>query len=61
MTNNNKFTDTGSKEAPETFYIKITSDGPYLLYGAPPIDIETIVPNKYGNSWQYSKGKHIES
>ncbi|MEG1616460.1 MAG: CDGSH iron-sulfur domain-containing protein [Bacteroidales bacterium] len=52
--------DTGSKPAPETFYIKITPDGPYVVYGAPPLDQEIIVPNEDGNSWVYQKGEHFK-
>ncbi len=51
--------DTGSIQAPETFYIKITANGPYVVYGAPPLDQEIIVPNEDGNSWVYQKGTHF--
>ena len=37
--------EEGSREAPEQFYIKITADGPYFVYGNPPIDQEIILPN----------------
>ena len=53
--------EAGSKEADPRFYIKITSDGPYLVYGNPPIDQEIIVPNDEGSSWVYRRGKHFES
>lgn len=43
----------------ETFYIKVTEGGPYLVYGNPPIDQEIIVPNKDGKSWTYKSGKHF--
>ena len=29
--------EAGSRMAPAKFYIKITPDGPYLLYGNPPM------------------------
>lgn len=62
MTNNKKIsTEAGSKQAPEQFYIKIAADGPYVVYGNPPIDQEIIVPNEEGSSWVYRKGKHFES
>lgn len=51
--------DTGSTPAPSTFFIKITADGPYIVYGAPPLDQEIIVPNEDGNSWVYQKGEHL--
>ena len=51
--------ETGSNMAPESYYIKVTSDGPYLVYGNPPIDQEIILPNEEGSSWVYRKGKHF--
>ncbi len=53
--------EEGSKMAPEKFYIKIAADGPYLLYGNPPIDQEIILPNEEGSAWVYQKGKHFET
>lgn len=53
--------EVGSKAAPETFYIKITDQGPYLVYGNPPIDQEIIMPNEEGSSWVYRKGTHFKS
>ena len=50
--------EAGSRMAPAKFYIKITPDGPYLLYGNPPMDQEIIVPNDEGSSWTYRKGNH---
>lgn len=44
----------------ETFFIKITADGPYLLYGKPPIEQEVIVPDAEGYSWLYRKGKRFQ-
>jgi Uncharacterized conserved protein len=55
------FTEIGSKQAPETFYIKITADGPYMIYGRPPIDQEIIVKNEEGASWEYRKGLKFDS
>lgn len=53
--------EAGSIAAPETFYIKVTPDGPYLVYGKPPIDQEIIVPNEEGSSWVYRKGTGFPS
>ena len=53
--------ENGSKQAPESFYIKITPDGPYLVYGNPPIDQEISLPNEEGSSWVYQRGKHFDS
>ena len=62
MTNKEELpVEEGSKQAPEHFYIKITADGPYFVYGNPPIDQEIIMPNAEGSSWVYQKGKHFET
>lgn len=45
----------------KTFYIKVSKDGPYLVYGAPPIDQEIIVPNQDGKPWTYRKGRHFKA
>lgn len=49
------------KMAPDTFYIQVKPDGPYLVYGKPPVDQEIIVPNEEGTSWLYRKGKHYDT
>lgn len=49
----------GSYAAPDTFYISITEDGPYLVYGNPPIDQEIITQDADGHSWTYTKGTSI--
>ena len=51
---------TQSSDIPSTFYIKILTDGPYVVYGKPPLDKEIIRPDEDGNSWIYQKGKHFE-
>ena len=38
--------EIGTTAAPEMFYIKILADGPYLVYGNPPIDQEIIMPTE---------------
>ena len=43
------------------FYIKILADGPYLVYGNPPIDQEIIMPNEDGASWVYKKRRHYKT
>ncbi|MDD6210838.1 MAG: CDGSH iron-sulfur domain-containing protein [Bacteroidales bacterium] len=47
-------------EKKETFYIKITADGPYLVYGKPTLDQQIIAPNDEGSSWVYKQGKSYE-
>jgi CDGSH-type Zn-finger protein len=50
----------GSHAAPETYYILIEKDGPYLVYGKPPVNQEIITPDEKGQSWTYIKGISIE-
>lgn len=58
----NKTIETHSSHAaPITYYIIIQKDGPYLVYGKPPINQEIITPNEEGNSWTYKKGSSIEN
>ncbi len=48
------------EEEKKKYYIKVKPDGPYLVYGNPPIDQEIIIPNEDGISWLYQKGIHFE-
>lgn len=56
MNEEKTLTEVGSKQASDKFYIKITPDGPYMVYGKPTIDQEIIVPNEEGSSWEYRRG-----
>ena len=42
-------------------YIKVTKDGPYLVFGSPQIKQEFITPNEEGDSWKYTDGKSYKS
>lgn len=53
--------EAGSKEAPESIYIKITKEGPYLLFGQPPMNQQIITPNEDGENWVYREGKSFET
>lgn len=55
-----KANDLTSNEE-KSIYIKITPNGPYLVYGEVPIDQEIIIPNADGNSWEYRKGEKFTS
>lgn len=41
-------------------HIAITKDGPYLVYGGVPLNVETIGTNRDGGSWEWLPGKAIE-
>lgn len=49
--------EKGTPRVDEKFQIKISKDGPYLVFGSPDIRTQTIVPNGEGNSWEYIPGK----
>ena len=49
--------EPGFVSAPETFYIRMMKDGPYLLFGTPPIDEKIIVFNDEQKSWTYRQGR----
>ena len=53
---------TEAKTASKSIYIKVTEDGPYLVYGQPPISEQIIVFNNEGNmvNWK-SNGNHGNS
>ena len=51
----------GCKAAPDTFFISIQKDGPYLVYGQSPINEETITPDADGYSWTYTKGQAVDN
>ncbi|MDR0833590.1 MAG: CDGSH iron-sulfur domain-containing protein [Candidatus Symbiothrix sp.] len=50
----------GSHAAPETYYIAIQKNGPYLVYGKPPINHELLIPDETGWSWSYQQGEKVE-
>ena len=41
--------------------IKISQDGPYHVSGNVPLNIQEIVPNKRGESWEWKEGKTFET
>ncbi|MDR0866288.1 MAG: CDGSH iron-sulfur domain-containing protein [Candidatus Symbiothrix sp.] len=51
----------GSHAAPATYYILIQKDGPYLVYGKPPVNQEILTPDATGYSWTYKQGNTIEN
>lgn len=51
----------GSKVAPEEFHITILSDGPYLVYGNPPLNQQFIMPDGKGQPWFFKAGKSFQT
>lgn len=47
----------GSHIAPDKYRITIVSNGPYLVFGQPPLMQQFITPDAEGVSWEYREGK----
>ncbi len=46
----------GSEKAPAKFRITVLHDGPYVVYGRPPLGQQFIIPNDEGVSWELRDG-----
>ena len=46
----------GSQAADARYRIVVLKDGPYLVYGQPPLTQQFICNNEDGNSWTYAEG-----
>lgn len=52
--------EPGTIPAPATFRIDIVKDGPYLVYGQPPLTQKFITPNADGEPWTFCDGESFE-
>lgn len=41
--------------------IVVTANGPYIVYGAVPLDLQTIAPNDEGGSWTWVQGRVFDT
>ena len=41
-------------------YIKVSKNGPYIVYGPLPVALETIETNDEGGSWDWKRGRSFE-
>lgn len=57
---NNHAVEIGTKAAPDSFYIEVSHDGPYLVHGAPPIIHRFIETNSNGISVGYRDGRTFD-
>jgi CDGSH-type Zn-finger protein len=48
------------KKDPETPKIVVTKNGPYVVTGAVPLALQSIVPDEQGSSWDWKQGKKFE-
>lgn len=42
-------------------HVKVTKDGPYLVYGGLPLNVETIGTNDEGGSWTWERVRTLEA
>jgi CDGSH-type Zn-finger protein len=42
-------------------HIKVTKDGPYIVYGGLPLDVKTIGTNDEGGSWTWDSGRALDT
>ncbi len=47
----------GCRRAPENFRIEIVDQGPYLVFGRPPLKQYFMLPNREGHIWYFKEGK----
>ncbi len=53
--------DTGNGRSGEPIRITVTEQGPYLVYGRPPLSVQYIVPDKNNESWDFRAGRHFST
>jgi len=51
----------GSVVAPEEFHITIISDGPYMVYGKPPMKQQFIMLNEDRQPWYFKAGRSFST
>lgn len=54
-------TATNEIATPPKYRVVVTNKGPYLVYGAPPLATQHIVPNEMGESRCFEEGKHFST
>lgn len=53
--------ERGNDSSAQGFSITITEQGPYLVYGRPPLAEQFIMPNDRNESWYFQEGKHFST
>lgn len=56
MEKEKRFTEPGTPQPDQKYHIEILPDGPYLVYGNPPLQQEILVLNEEKIPWEYVKG-----
>lgn len=55
-----KVENAGRADA-ERYKIVVCEDGPYMVYGGPPLAVQRIVANDFGASWNFEEGRHFST
>ncbi len=50
----------GTTPSDPSIYIEVQKNGPYIVHGAPPMNVQSITPNETRHSWSYTQGKAFE-
>lgn len=53
--------EPGSSPAPEQYSITVTEQGPYLVYGRPPLAAQFIMPDRNDESWYFRQGRSFST
>jgi len=61
MTTTKHAVQQGTTPAPDNVWIKISAGGPYIVHGAPPVQVAIIGVDEKGTSTEYVKGKAFAS
>lgn len=49
--------EPGTKVAPDKYHITVMAEGPYLVFGNPPLKQQFLMPNAEGEIWYFKAGK----
>lgn len=53
--------ETGTVAAAPEYRVVVEEQGPYLIYGQPPLATQHIVANEIGESWCFEEGMHFST
>ncbi len=53
--------EQGTHPSSPDFLIRITTKGPYLVFGQPPFAMQSIMSNEYGESWYFREGRRFST
>lgn len=53
--------ETDSEITKGSIHITVSAQGPYLIYGRPPLSVQYIMPNDNNESWYFQEGDHFST